>query len=267
MIGAMSASQARRMFLLQFGAEPSPKSISVRGGPDRIIWCPIIGIAVETEAGWLLLESGIGRSFLEDSSARPAIYASTEQPWGLEGDPLVTALAEVGLRPQDFALAAASHLHVDHAGGLPTLAQAGVPVCVQRDELAFARDRAGLEHAYYAPDYSGARIAWRELEGDGELAPGVWALATPGHTPGHMSYRVDLPNTGTWLFAVDAADLSENLDDRVPPGWTADPGDADRAEASLLRLLGEAERLHARLVPGHDQVFWQAVRHPTGGHA
>jgi glyoxylase-like metal-dependent hydrolase (beta-lactamase superfamily II) len=255
------------MFLFQFGAEPSPKSISVRGGPERIIWCPIIGIAVETDAGWVLLESGIGRPFLDDHSARQAIYQSEEQPWGLDGDPLVTALSQVGLSPGDFALAAVSHLHVDHAGGVRTLTEAGVPICVQGEELAFARDRAGLEHAYYRPDYEGgsAPVKWRELVGDAELAPGVSVLSTPGHTPGHMSYRVDMADSGTWLFAVDAADLSENLNDRVPPGWSADPADAGRADASLRRLLDEAERLEARLVPGHDQVFWTALRHPTGG--
>jgi hypothetical protein len=41
-----------------------------------------------------------------------------------------------------------------------------------------------------------------------------------------MSYRVDLPETGSWLLTMDAADLGENLNDRVPPGPTADPADA-----------------------------------------
>ena len=41
----------------------------------------------------------------------------------------------------------------------------------------------------------------------------------PGHTPGHMSYRVDLPESGTWLLAVDAADLA-----LVEPGREASTG-------------------------------------------
>lgn len=258
-------SVARRMFMLHFGAEPSPKSISVRGAGDEIIWCPIIGAAVETDEGWILLETGIGRALLEDRASRMAIYTSEEQPWGVGEDPFLGALAVVDLKPSDFALAAISHLHVDHTGGLRHLAKAGVPVFVQGEELAFGRE-AGLELAYYRPDYLDAGVVWRELDGDAELAPGVRALSTPGHTPGHMSYRVDLPATGTWLLAVDAADLAENLDDRVPPGATADPSHADLAEASMLRLIRTAERLDARLVPGHDTVFWRAVKHPRGGH-
>lgn len=257
---------ARRMFMLHFGAEPSPKSISVRGAPDRIIWCPIIGIAAETEAGWLLLDTGIGRALLEDDAARTGIYASEQQPWGIAEDPFLSALEAVGLQPPDFAIAAVSHLHADHTGGLRHLAKAGVPVFVQREELAFARESAGLSEAYYRPDYVDAGVEWRELDGDAKLAPGIHALSTPGHTPGHMSYRVDLPETGTWLLAMDAADLAENLNDRVPPGPTADPADATRAEKSLDRLLDEAERIDARIVPGHDTVFWRAVGHPRGGH-
>jgi glyoxylase-like metal-dependent hydrolase (beta-lactamase superfamily II) len=257
---------ARRMLMLTFGAEPSPKSISVRGAGDRVIWCPIVGAAVSTDDGWILLETGIGRRLLEDETIRRRIYASPEQPWGVGEDPFLAALGAAGLSPGGFSLAAVSHLHCDHTGGLRILAGAGVPVAVQAEELAFARERAGVEQAYYRTDYEDPKIAWRELDGDAELAPGVRALATPGHAPGHMSYRVDLPETGTWLLAVDAADLGENLNDRVPPGWTADPDDAERAEGSLNRLLDEAERLDARLIPGHDTAFWQAVRHPAGGH-
>lgn len=262
----MAAPGAQRMFLLQFGAEPTSKSVSVRGAEDRIIWCPIIGIVVETTDGWVLLEAGFSRRFLDDEEDRRAIYTSVEQPWGLDGEPLEAALAEVGLRPADFRLAAVSHLHCDHSGGIALLARAGVPVAVQESELAFAHQRARLEHAYYAPDYSDPEPEWRLLDGEAEIAPGVWTLPTPGHTPGHMSYRVDLPETGTWLFAVDAADLAENLNDRIPPGWSAEPSDAARAEESLRLLLEEAERLDARLVPGHDQVFWRALRHPPAGH-
>lgn len=254
------------MYLLQYGAEPVPKSISVHGAGDAMLWEPIIGVAVQSDAGWLLLESGIGRRALDDPASLAVLYPNVPAPWGLEGDPMVTALDAIGLGVGDIALAAVSHLHVDHSGGLARLAEAGVPIAVHRDELRHAQASGRLEDGYYQPDYAAVNGEWRELDGDTELAPGVWALATPGHAPGHMSYRVDLEQSGTWLFAVDAADLSENLTDRTRPGQTVDPADAPRAEASLQRLVSEADRLNARLVPGHDQYFWDAVRHPTGGH-
>jgi glyoxylase-like metal-dependent hydrolase (beta-lactamase superfamily II) len=140
-----------------------------------------------------------------------------------------------------------------------------VPVAIHRDELEFARNEATLRDGYYGPDIDSG-VDWRPFAGDHELAEGVWALETPGHTPGHVSYRVDLPETGTWLLAVDAADLSENLNERIGPGIAAVPGDESRALASLERLVELASSLDARLVPGHDGAFWRAVRHPPGGH-
>jgi glyoxylase-like metal-dependent hydrolase (beta-lactamase superfamily II) len=226
---------------------------------------PVIGVVVHTDAGWVLLETGMSRAFLDDEAVRTSVYASEEQPWMSGEDPLAHALGEVGLSSADLALAAVSHLHVDHAGGLRTLAAAGVPVAVQRTELAFARDRATLAEAYFAADYDDPAIAWRELDGEAELAPGVHAIPTRGHTPGHMSYRVELAETGTWIFAVDAADLTENLIAAVPGGWTADPEDGPHMQASLDRLLEEARRRDARLLPGHDTFAWAAARHPPGG--
>lgn len=257
---------ARRMFLLQLGEECVPKSVSVAGAAREPIWCPIVAVTVETDEGWVLLETGIGRRFLDDGAAQDAVYRSGPRPRGLEGEPLETALAAVGLAVTDIALAAVSHLHCDHTGGIPLLAAAGVPVAVHRDELAFARAGAGPAGGYFPPDFAEREPWWRILDSDADLVPGVRALETPGHTPGHVSFRVDLPETGTWLFAFDAADLAENLNERRPPGWTALPGDANRAAASLDRLLREAEDLDARLVPGHDGAFWRAVRHPPGGH-
>jgi N-acyl homoserine lactone hydrolase len=91
-------------------------------------------------------------------------------------------------------------------------------------------------------------------------------VSTPGHTPGHMSFRVDLPDTGTWLFAADAADLGENLLERIPCGSVAEAADAGKARASVNRLVDEGDRLDARVVPGHDSVFWKAIWHPRDGH-
>lgn len=190
--------------------------------------------------------------------------------WGLPGDPVVTALAAHGLAPRDLVLAAISHLHHDHSGGIPALAGAKVPVTIQKAELDFADSgRVGLEGGVRRADWQDEAVDWRLLEGDDELAPGVWAMSTPGHTPGHMSYRVELPDTGTWIFPADAADLSENIRTLTPPG-SAQGDDAEQAAAlaveSVHRLVREAARSDARVVPGHDQVVVNAARHPPGGH-
>lgn len=262
------------MFMLEFGCEYVHKSLSVLGGSDRVIATPIYGALVETTDGLVLLDTGISATALADSSALTAIYGEGMHPVGPAGDPLAIALERIGFTVADLSLAVISHLHLDHTGGIPLLAASGVPIVIDQAEIEYGLHRAqeGSERevAFYASDYVssavGPAIEWRTIAGDEQIAPGVMAFSTPGHTPGHLSYRVDLPQTGTWLLAADAADLGENLLERVPCGSVAEADDAPKALASVNRLMNEGDRLDARVIPGHDSVFWKAVWHPPGGH-
>jgi N-acyl homoserine lactone hydrolase len=262
---------AQRMFLLELGQERVPKSLSVLGAGDHPITTPVYGVLVETSDGLVLLDTGLGGTALADTPAMEALYGGPDMlPSGPDGEPLEVALAELGFTVDDISLAAVSHLHLDHTGGVPMLTAAAVPVVIHEDEIAYGRDRAAQgterEVAFWKSDYTLPATQWRTVAGDEQIAPGVHVLRTPGHTPGHLSYRVDLSDTGTWLFAADAADLGENLLERVPCGSTAEADDVPRALASVNRLMDEGDRLDARVVPGHDAVFWKAVWHPRDGH-
>lgn len=282
---------ASRLLLLQYGAERVPKALSLRGGSGDLYWEPLFGVLIETAGGWVLYDTGMARQALDSEDVQATYLASalesaadvTPTPWsllptppaldrwnwGLPGDPLVTALAGVGLAPQDLSLAVVSHLHLDHSGGIPTLVEAGVPVAVQRSELELVHSgRVGLGDGFHEPDWSIPDRSWRLLDGDAEVAPGVLVLSTPGHTPGHSSLEVRLPQTGSWLFTGDATDLAQNLLDGVPCGSCAGGTTADEQEAarSLELLLHRAAEDGARLIPGHDQVVLNAIRHPSGGH-
>jgi glyoxylase-like metal-dependent hydrolase (beta-lactamase superfamily II) len=286
-------SSANRLFFLQFGAERVAKSLSLAGGPsvsgdDRLYWEPLMGALVDTDEGWVLLDTGMSRQAHQSAEITagyrrggvgmtdgPAWHLAPSPPdpdgwnWVLDGDPLVTALSGIGIGVGDLAMAAVSHLHVDHSGGIPTLAAAGVPVVIHRDELAFARSGAvGAAGGFHEPDWTAPGTVWHELDGDARLAPGVSVIATPGHTPGHQSFRVDLRDSGSWILTGDAADLAQNLLDRAPCGSCAGETSADEANAteSLDKLLSIARQDGARLIPTHDQVIANAVRHPRGGH-
>ena len=283
-------AEATRLFLLQYGAERVSKALSLVGGDaEHYYWEPLFGALVETAAGWVLFDTGMSRAN-HDSAEVERIYRGgfegsgpvDDRPWplspappadrctwGLPGDPLVAALQPLGLRPADLHLAVVSHFHWDHSGGVATLAEAGVPVVVHADELTWARGgTAAFESGFDHRDWTAPGVEWQPVDGETEIAPGVTLLPTPGHTPGHLSCCVTLPETGPWIFTADATDLAQNLLDEVPCGSCAGGTAADeqQAEESLALLLARARETRARLVPGHDQVVLNAIRHPPGGH-
>jgi len=282
-------TKALRMFLLQYGAERVSKSLSLEGGSQHLYWEPLLGIAVETTDGWVLIDTGMSRAaHLSPENQKAYIAGGVEAPnidaewrlspvppqpdewnWILAGDPLCSALEAIGLAPKDISLAAISHAHVDHSGGIPTLSRAGVPIAIQKAELDFIRSgKVGIAEGFHKPDWTSPETKWVELDGDTQIAPGVKAIFTPGHTPGHMSFLIELEQSGSWLFCTDAVDLAQNLLDNTPCGSFAGGTQQDRANAhaSLERLLEIASECNARIIPGHDQIIANAIKHPIGGH-
>lgn len=117
------------------------------------------------------------------------------------GGGLLDGLARLGLAPEDIDLVIDTHLHNDHCGGNTTYVE-GKPVAVfpnaeyvaQRREYADAmqpneRTRATYIFDNYQPLVASGQM--RLLDGDTELAPGITGIVTPGHTPGHMSIRIE----------------------------------------------------------------------------
>lgn len=244
-----------RMHLLVVGWEFVPESASLEGGERVFLREPVIAILVHSPAGWVLLETGCDPRPYRGVSSHP-LYGERLPEFDTDGDPLLDAMAAHGLAPSDLALAAVSHLHVDHSGGLHHLAAAGVEVAIQDRELTFGQERAGTPEYYRREDYMLDDLRWRRLDGDTEIAPGIDAVSTPGHTPGHMSYRVRMRESGTWLFAIDAIDLQKGIDEDRTVGWSADPEDSPLRRASHDRLLSLAADEGARLVPGHCPDTW-----------
>jgi N-acyl homoserine lactone hydrolase len=135
-----------------------------------------------------------------------------------------------------------------------------VPVHVQRTELDYGLSGHPFpeRHGMFRIDFDDPEIIWQRLDGDVRLAPGVDAVFTPGHTPGHQSFLVELAAGGGYAFAFDAADLTENIEQERGPGGFVHC-EAQEALDSLLRLKAIAAVRGLALVPGHDPVAWPAL--------
>lgn len=251
-----------RIVRFVLGYEPISENVSIVGGdPYRILLEPVTAVAVVFERGWVLLDSGFNIDTIRDKAARGAhfnydSYTAVVTP----GDPLVDQVAAAGLDWSQLAACAISHVHLDHTGGLRLLVD-GPPVLMQRAEWEFASTTATLAHAVFPDDYLRDGLDIVLLDGDTQLAAGLTALDTRGHTPGHQSFMIELPDR-TIVLACDAADLHENITECRACGTTSLPEHADDARRSIERLNELNSRDGVEVWPGHDPAWeqWSTFR-------
>lgn len=251
-----------RLVPFVLGYEPIAESVSIAGGdPSHFLLEPVTAAAVVYTDGWVLLDSGFNVDTIRDSVERGAHFNyASYTPVVPPGDPLVDQVAAAGLDWSALAGCAISHVHFDHTGGLRLLVD-GPPVFFQRAEWEFASTGAGLQQFVSTDDFLRADLDIVLIDGDTEFAPGLAALDTRGHTPGHQSFSVDLPD-GIVVLACDAADLRENIVRCIPCGNTADPAHALEAERAIKRLHDLDAQDGVEVWPGHDPD-WPAWQRPA----
>ena len=245
------------LYAMITGFEVLDKTVSTHNvGAGTIMREPIMCYLLQTDRGWVLVDAGSNPELVRDPELRERYYGSGQPP---ELDPerdLLRQMASVGVRPEDVALVVVTHLHCDHAGNLRHFAHA--PMLIQRSEHQFGYSAAATPQVgYFDIDYQDVGARWQLIDGDYRLTDGVTLLSTPGHTSGHMSVLVDLPEGGPILLAIDAGDLIENFEHEIPPGGHVD---LDRSLASLRRCRSVALERGGRLFPGHDPEFWARMR-------
>ncbi len=87
-------------------------------------------------------------------------------------------------------------------------------------------------------------------------------IQTPGHTPGSMSMRVDLPESGTMIFTADAVYMGASYGPPDVPA--AIVNNLEQFYASVEKLRGIATETDATLVFGHDPEQIHQLRDRAG---
>jgi N-acyl homoserine lactone hydrolase len=234
------------------------KSISTfNRGVGQMIEAPILAYLIETKNGRILYDVGCDYNKINNPIQRKKYY-KPELGFGApvmdESQRLPNKLAKMGLSIKDIDVVFISHLHFDHAGGLCDCSHAEVHI--QADELANAN--AAEDMAYFDNEIV-KQANWQVRQGEYDLAPGVRAIASPGHTAGHMSLWIELPTGVPIILAGDAADLTENIVEEIAPGncWQ---DQTEMAVDSIRKLKYLAQSEKANLWPNHDMAFWQTLK-------
>ena len=118
---------------------------------------------------------------------------------------LADSLKAAGYQPEQVDEVFITHMHADHVGGLMNgdkLAFPNATVRADQHDADFWLSQANLDKAPADAKgfFQGAMASlnpyvtagkFKPFNGNTELVPGVKALATPGHTPGHSVYVVE----------------------------------------------------------------------------
>lgn len=253
------------------------------GPVPRLLWDRLVGdeidtdhrllqalncLLVETPAGRVLVETGIGERVDEKTRAMRAYV----------GPAIMPALTTAGFDPSSIDIVAMSHLHFDHAGGL--LAADGArafpraTIVAQRAEweIAFSPN-SRVVASYVQPELAlvrdwGAK-GW--AEGAREILPGVSVVPTGGHSAGHQAIVVRGSGRGarTLAFFGDLAMRPWSANPRWVTAFDDFPLDSVDRKAQLFAQAAEGRWLVAlshelktpvgRLVPDRDRYRFEPV--------
>lgn len=238
------ASGDRRMVLDP--GDPNIRRLANPSEPSAVL----VHLVHHPRHGYFLVDAGLSRTFTASAGNYSAPLDELLSTIGVEtrqsrGEDAASQLHARGVAPHKVFL---THLHEDHTSGLADL-DCGIPVVFGAGEGPPGDHfTCRMQHV----------IDFREAEpmlpfdhvvdvfGDGTF----WAIATPGHSPGHISYLVHARG-GPILITGDAAAYHTQLAHRIRPA----PGvfDPDAAARSLDQLAMLTERFpRLRVAVGHE---------------
>ncbi len=232
------------------------------GKIDKALAKSFLKVPVETSVNGYLINTG-SKLVLVDTGAA-----------GLFGPTLgklVDNLKAAGYTPDQVDAVVITHMHPDHAGGLMNgdkLVFPNATVHADQHDADFWLSQANLDKAPKDAKgfFQGAMASlnpyiaagkFKPFNGNTDLLPGIKALASPGHTPGHSTYIVESQGQKMALWgdlmhvaAVQFADPSVTIQFDV---------DSKAAAAQRKKAYADAAK----------QGYWVAAAHlsfPGIGH-
>lgn len=165
---------------------------------------------------------------------------------------IVDQLAKLNLKPEQIKYVGISHYHPDHTGQVASFPGATLLIGAREwDAITAPKPAQGVNYKPFEHWAKGeGKLEALAVDKDVFEDGSVIVLRTPGHTPGHQSLLVKLPQMGNVIITGDAVHFRENWDSGGVP-----VPNFDRAQtvASIERLKKLAANLKATVIIQHDK--------------
>jgi glyoxylase-like metal-dependent hydrolase (beta-lactamase superfamily II) len=180
---------------------------------------PVPMYIIDHPDGLVVFDTGMNIAVVPDNGAEYwGPVAGAFRPTMSREQGIDRQLQRIGKSVSDVRYVIHSHLHLDHAGNISMFPNA--THIIRKAELQNAWWPERFQRAAYVMDDFKSTYQLNIIEltrdldlfGDGS----VELIDTKGHTKGHQSLIVRLPNNGTMILASDAAYMAENLQGTVP---------------------------------------------------
>jgi len=181
-----------------------------------------------------------------------------------EGQAIHLQMVDRRIQPEEVELVIFTHLHWDHCSNMQKFSKARF--IVHQKELEFALSPIPPYYRSYespilglVPPFSGVKFC--TMEGEEEVAPGVRVFPTPGHSPGHVSVKVDT-SQGPYVIAGDAVFDQENLKGDPAAHLPVIPIGRFTNIIEMWNSLMLIKEMSAIVLPGHDYGVFQKPSYP-----
>jgi len=181
-------------------------------------------ILVETNDGLVLLDTGLGTNdYLHPGRLMRFFTGAMRSPRDVN-ETAVYQIQRLGYHPSDVRHIIMTHLHLDHAGGLPDFPHAKVHI-YQPEHQHIYNNRLSWEyvpaHWVHEPDWVVHQLSgesWYDFDAIQleSFTPEIWMVPLTGHTVGHSGVAIRT-ESGWVLHGGDAVPFNVAVDE-VPEG-------------------------------------------------